>query len=175
VDEESLKLINGLLEGVSRGDERSLTLLYEKTSARLFYIALGITKNRASAEDVLQESFIRVVKHAASFKKKDNGYGWLCTVVRNAALSYIKKQRPEEDIDEFYSLQDERESPQKNETRIEVQEALSKLEKSERRLVWLKYFGDYTLREIAVIEGIPKSTAAYNLQRAEEKLKKFLS
>lgn len=164
-----------LLTEIAKGDERSLELLYSLTSARLFSVALGITKNRHTAEDVLQETFLKVVKYAGLFKRKGNGYGWICTILKNTALTHIKKQRVDYDIDEFHNLCDLNVSPDKTDSRLEVEEALKTLEADEKKLIWLKYFCDMTVREIGKELSLPKSTIAYKINAAEKKLKDFFS
>lgn len=170
-----IKYINNLITGVANGDEKSLCELYRLCFKGLFSVAKNITRDRAAAEDVIQDVFVKVVRSAKSFKKKDNGYGWLCVITRNTALSYIKKNgRNTENIDECFTLFDPETHPDRADERLEIRSALENLSPPERKLLYLKYYCDLTVREIADATGMKKSTAAYGILRAEEKLKEFL-
>ncbi len=171
-----VKQINNLISGVADGDEKSLCELYTLCYKGLFSVAKNITRERAAAEDVIQDVFVKVVRSAKSFKKKDNGYGWLCVITRNTALSYIKKNSLNsfDDIDECFALFDPDTCPEKTDERLEIRSALENLSPPERKLLYLKYYCDMTVREIAAATGAKKSTAAYGILRAEEKLKEFL-
>lgn len=168
--------VNTLIVNVAKGDEKSLTELYMLCFKGLFSVAKNITRERGGAEDVIQEVFIKVVQSAKTFRKKDNGYGWLCTITRNTALSYVKKNNPNKfsDIDECYALFDPDSAPEKRDERLEIKAALDSLSPPERKLLYLKYYCDMTVREIAAAENMKKSTVDYGILRAEEKLKKYL-
>ena len=170
--------INELIVSVAKGDKESLGELFTLCYSGLFSVAKNITRSREGAEDVVQETFVRVVRAAGTFKKKDNGYGWLCTIVRNTALTYVKKNAPYaknlKDIDECYELFDASADPSITEQRTEIKEALSALEPLQRRLLYLKYYCDMTVREIAAAENMKKSTVAYTIAGAEKKLRELL-
>ena len=167
--------INELIVDVAKGDKKSLGELFTLCYSGLFSVAKNITRSREGAEDVVQESFIKVVRSAETFKKKDNGYGWLCTIVRNTALSYVKKTgQHSKNIDECYELFDASSDPGLTQQRAEIRAALDGLKPDERRLLYLKYYCDMTVRDIAAAENMKKSTVAYNITAAEKKLKELL-
>src|SRR4051812_22688987 len=77
-----------LLAHVAMGNERAFARLYELTGGRLLAIARGIVGRGDVAEDVLQDSFLRVWRWAHRFdSSKGSAYAWLVRVVRNRALS----------------------------------------------------------------------------------------
>lgn len=174
--DDEKKLINGLIVNVAKGDKKSLGELFTLCYKGLFSVAKNITRSVQGAEDVLQETFIRVVRSAGTFRKKDNGYGWLCVITRNTALNYRKKNGvySEKDIDECYELFDPASDPERAEEKIALRAAFSALDPEGRRLLYLKYYCDMTVREIASAEGMKKSTVSYGILRAEEKLKELL-
>lgn len=83
-----------LLAATARGDERAFERLYAATSAALFGVALRLLRRRDWAEEVLQESFVSVWRHAARF---DPGKGapmtWLIRIVRNQAIDWVRPWR----------------------------------------------------------------------------------
>src|SRR6476646_8184833 len=77
-----------LLADVAMGNARSFARLYELTGGRLLASARGIVGRTDVAEDVLQDSFLRIWRWAHRFDPaKGAAYGWLVRVVRNRALT----------------------------------------------------------------------------------------
>ena len=67
-------------------------------------VARGVVKDSFLAEDVVQDSFLKIVKNIDKYKKGTNAYAWVCKIVRNTALNALKSSlsHPTEDIDEFF-------------------------------------------------------------------------
>ena len=173
--ESERETVTRMIKLVARGDERALVTIYDMVGGRLLSVAMGVTRNLHAAEDAVSESFIKVVNYASQFQG-GNGYGWLCTIVRNTALNIIKSEKHKrgEDIDGFFSLTDGRDFSAASDTALEVERAMKVLDSRERLCIWLKYFNDYTVREIADETKLGKSTVQEVIKRAEEKLKQYL-
>ena len=87
-DASAFDALARLLVDVAMGNERSFARLYELTGGRLLAIAHSIVGRTDVAEDVLQDSFLRVWRWAHRFDPaKGSAYGWLVRVVRNRALT----------------------------------------------------------------------------------------
>jgi len=85
-----------LIAASARGDERAFSRLYRATSDALFGLALRMLKRRDWAEEVLQESFVSVWRHAARYDaSKGAAMTWLIRIVRNQALDWIAPSRPD--------------------------------------------------------------------------------
>ena len=85
-----------LIAASARGDERAFRRLYRATSDALFGMALRMLKRRDWAEEVLQESFVSVWRHAARYDEtKGAAMTWLIRIVRNQALDWIHPSRPD--------------------------------------------------------------------------------
>ena len=85
-----------LIAASARGDERAFQRLYQATSDVLFGMALRMLKRRDWAEEVLQESFVSVWRHAARYDEtKGAAMTWLIRIVRNQALDWIHPSRPD--------------------------------------------------------------------------------
>lgn len=173
--EIELLLINQYINEIAKGDERSLFLLYKLIGGRLLSIALGITRDSYLAEEVVQETLIKIVKYAKTFVHQDNGYGWICTIIRNEAMTLLKKNNTDAvSLDEFYFLADTIESAQEDDKKIAISLALKKLSEEERELIWYKYTLGMSVRDIALKINLSKSTVAMRINDAEEKLREFL-
>ncbi len=173
--ESEREYINRLIPGIAQGDESALTWLYQAAGGRLLSVALGVTRDLSLAEDALSESFLKIVRHAGSFRG-GNGYAWLCTIVKNTALNLLKEQNRKSgaNIDDFFHLSDGVDLAERSAAALTVEAALKKLTETERLCMWLKYFNDYSVREIAAETGLSKSTVQDAIKKAEHKLREYI-
>jgi RNA polymerase sigma-70 factor (ECF subfamily) len=91
--------IDHLLSRVALGDRTAFSELYDATSAKLYGVALRVLNNPASADEVLQESYMKVWRYADRYAS--NGMSpmtWLITIARNTAIDRLRATRATEDI-----------------------------------------------------------------------------
>jgi RNA polymerase sigma factor (sigma-70 family) len=89
VAEPARKRLTTELERVALGDQAALRTVYELTSAKLFGVCLHILGERALAEDVLQEVYLKVWQGAAAFDPaRASPITWLCMIARNRAIDW---------------------------------------------------------------------------------------
>lgn len=176
MEEQERQQINELIKRISSGDEDALGLLYRTIGGRLFSVALSVVGDRASAEDVLQDSFLAIVKNADKFRVYRNGYGWACTIVKNTALNYLKarKRRQCDNVDDMYFLCDDTNVEQTAVDGVTVSEAISKLNPKQRAAIYYKYYLDLSVRQIAAKLRISKSQADRTVRDAEAQLRKII-
>lgn len=169
------KNLDNLISMVNNGDKNALAEIYRIAGGRMLSVAIGIMRNKFLAEDVLSESFIKVVRFSSTYKKGTNAYAWLCTIVRNTAYNKIKNEKIHrcENIDDFYSISGDRLYFEDKENAILVEGALKQLSPRERTVIWLKYYNDLTVREIAGELNLPRSTVQSTISAAEKKLKEL--
>ncbi|MFC4669931.1 sigma-70 family RNA polymerase sigma factor [Seohaeicola nanhaiensis] len=92
--------LEALIGKVALGDRRAFSALYDATSAKLFGVALRILNDRAGAEDVLQETYMKVWRYADRYAA--NGMSpmtWLITIARNTTIDRLRRNRETEDVD----------------------------------------------------------------------------
>lgn len=176
VEESERNYINELIRRIAAGNEAALTELYRCIGGRMLSVALSLVGDRASAEDVLQDAFLAIVKNAAKFRYYQNGYGWACTIVRNTALNYLKARarRRCDNIDDMYFLSSGENVEDEALNRTSVRTAINALDKYERAAIYYKYYEDCTVRDIASRLKISKSKADRLVKSAEENLRKAL-
>ena len=168
--------LNQMLRDLKAGNADALDGILLTLGQRMFALARGIVKNSADAEDIVSESFLKIARGAASFKDGTNGYAWIMRIVRNTAFDLLRKRKiaAEEDLDEFFCLSDERYSPERREEALLLESAIGKLGEGERRMIYYRYYLDFSVREIAAETGMSRSAAERALLSAESKLKKYL-
>ena len=86
--------LDHLLARIALKDRQAFDILYAQTSGKLFAVAVRIMRNRAEAEDVLQEAFIRVWQRAQSFRPgQAKAMSWLIAITRNLAIDRQRAKR----------------------------------------------------------------------------------
>jgi RNA polymerase sigma-70 factor (ECF subfamily) len=163
---------NKLIIDTSKGDLESLEKLYIDLRYVVFGLALSILRSKTLAEDVLQDTFVRVKVAASSYKPGTNGRAWILTIARNTAISILRSNRHETYMDEVESP--DMDNMQKSIDSLMLKETLSNLDEQERQIVLLHAVKDLKHREIAEIIGIPLGTVLWKYRRAIKKMSKYL-
>ena len=83
---------DSLIEKISHGDTDAFRDLYESASKSVYGFALSILKNRFDAEDVLQDTFLRVYANASGYKAKGKPMAWILRITRNLALTRLREK-----------------------------------------------------------------------------------
>lgn len=168
--------LNALLTLLRKGKVDALDDIYQEVGRRMYALARGIV-GPADADDVISESFLKIARGIRSFREDTNGYAWIMRIVRNTAFDFLRKRkvRAEENLDAFFHLADERYSPDRRDEALALEAAIEKLSEAERKMIYYRYYLDFTVREIASETGMSKSAVARAAQNAEEKLKKLLT
>lgn len=170
---------------LGEGDVQALALLYDRYGTVAYSVAIRVLGDPELAEDVVQESFLKIWNNASAFDpRRGSVRSWLLTSVRNCAIDHMRGRhshtRRELDLaaaeamapagapdDSWHevSLALERDA---------VRAALDRLPPEQRQAVELAYYGGYTHREIAEISKVPISTVKGRIRLALEKLHSYL-
>lgn len=169
--------LNRLLQALQEGESEALDGIYSLLGGRMFALAHGIVKNREDAEDIVNESFIKLVRGIKNYRVGTNGYAFVMRIVRNSAFDLLRRRkiRAEENIDAFFHLTDERYDARRIEQAVLLENAIASLTREERKMIYYRYYLDFTVREIARETGMSKSAVQRQTVAAEEKLRKILS
>lgn len=166
-DAENLISNEALLSGIAVGDERAVLIFVRRYQRRLFGLALGILGDPGLAEDVAQEAFIRILRHAAVFDaRRGSVTSWALTITRNLAIDASRMRRaipvaPSDWV--FTNLVSGDTAPDDalvaSDASSQLSVALGHLPIEQRRAVVLASLYGRTAAEIAVEECIPIGTA----------------
>ena len=167
--------LESLLAGLAAGDRDSLAALYHRTRAAVYGLALSYLKNGQDAQDITQDTFVRVWEKAESYRPQGKPMGWLLAIARNLSLMKLRERDKTQDLpdDQWENLA--MESPRVTpEDRQVLQAAMGELSGEERRIVMLHAVAGMRHREIASLLEIPLSTALSKYHRALKKLQAAL-
>ena len=168
--------INVYIVEISKGNEFALDALSRLVSARMLSIAQSIVKNKSTAEEVVQDSFLRILHSAYQFRSDSNGYAWICKITQNVALNALRRdsRNRTEKIDDFFHLSSDDDVSEQTTTHLLLKQAMSVLTDFEKRLIYQKYFMDFTVRDSAESLGKSKSAVQRAIVAAEEKMRNYL-
>ena len=133
-----------------KGDMQAFSEVYSELKVPLYTVILRIVKNRATAEDVMQDTFLKLMKCPPDTSVK-NPRAWVYKTARNLSLDTLKKRRESE-------LQEDIKQEGSFEyfvgTRIDIESALSALPCEERQIVSLHLSAGLTFKEISGVTGL---------------------
>lgn len=163
-----------IILNIAKGDNEAFHKLYEETSSLVFGYALSILKNKENAEDVMQDTYLKIYSAASSYTPKGKPMAWILTITRNLSLMKFREKSHEDIDDEKYeSLSGD--TPQaESENKMLTEYLLSKLSDEEREIVMLHAMSDLKHREIASLMSMPLSTVLSKYNRAIAKLRNYV-
>lgn len=172
-----------LLSRMAKGDSASLGLLYDRYGRIAFGLALRMLGDRDLAEDAVQEAFLSVWRHAASFDAtRGSARAWLLTMVRNRCIDVLRGPRPELGLEETVEAALNRQAAKDDVWATvartldadDVRQALEQLPEEQRVTVSLAFFGGLTHVQIAAQMRVPLGTVKGRMRLALEKLRETL-
>ncbi len=169
------------LRGIAGGDRAAFSALYRIWQPVLVRYATGLLNgDREAAEDVVDEALLAVWQQAGRFAGSGSGSGWLRRIVRNKAVDWLRRQRettlPHDGVG---SLAEVMADPAPSASEIAEQQsdkealirALGVLSFDHREAVWLCYFEELSVQEIAEIASCPANTVKTRLFHARRILR----
>lgn len=173
-----------LLQLAAAGDDDAFHKLVDRHAKDLFRVAMSLTRNRADAEDVLQETFIGAHRSLAGFAGRSSVRTWLVQILtRQAAKAWKRNRHGRETLSLHTSEGDlERDDPmlgsdhsaRSTEQRIDLMNALQAMPDVHRQVLVLREIQGMTYEEIASALGVPRGTIDSRISRARKELRQRL-
>ena len=174
-----------VIEACQRGDEEAFRVLFDTHKDRVYSIALRYAGDSATAMDIAQDTFLKLLSTIQQFRGESSFESWLYRMVVNSCLDYHRKRRRflplledgfEEALDVFRApsesaLQDLLREEQEE----RVQQVVAQLPEEQRIVVVLRYTDGLSYEEIADLLGCRRGTVASRLNRAHKALERRLS
>lgn len=172
--------ISQLIERVAMDDRAAFDRLYAATSGKLFGVLVRILKDRAEAEDALQEVYVRIWQNAARYAVSSSSpMSWLVAIARNHAIDRLRARRPVSDgMDVAERIADDGPTPEASALRMSeverLEACLGELDSEKAIAVRAAYVEGYSYQELADRFGTPLNTMRTWLRRSLQKLKACL-
>ena len=166
-------LTEDMFQKIGNGDRQAFEFLYIHTYQQVYGFLLSILQSREEAEDVLQETYIKIREHASGYKDKEKPMAWIFRIARN--LAYMKLRNKKKffisSIDDV-EIAAEFSDVSNTEDRIVLENAFRVLNLEERQIVILHAVSGLKHKEISSIVKKPLSTVLSKYNRAIKKLEK---
>jgi len=179
-------LLADLVARTALADQKAFNELYRLTSSQMYAVALRILREPASAEEVLQESYVSVWHRAASYDRgKSQAQTWLTSVVRNRCLDRLRRREVEtvtltRDESDEPELDFASEGPSPLELFLEgaaaksVRQCVEGLEGAQKQAIALAFYHGLSHAELASHLREPLGTVKSWIRRGLERLKSCL-
>ena len=176
-----------IARGLRQRDPELLGRLIERYQHRLLRYLVFLTGNRELAEDIFQETWIRVMERGKQYNGKSKFDTWLFAIARHLVIDWSRKKTTTslEALQEQYGNEQTFDPPANGpspfdavntrENRESVQTALAQLDSLHREVLVLRFHEELSLEEIATITGAPLSTVKSRLYRGLAALKPCFS
>ena len=161
--------LDRLIAAVAAGDEDALAGLYHETSAGVYAYALSVLRSSYDAEDVLQDTFLRISQTAGSYRSNGKPMAWILTITKHLCVDLLRQQKKTTELSYDLGVPD----ADPNDKLI-VEACLKILTNEERQIVVLYAVSGIKHREVAEMMGLPLPTVLSKYRRALKKMKNYL-
>ena len=177
-----------LVQAYIKGDQSAIESLITRHRSKVYtYIVLTI-KNQQLAEDLFQETFIKVIQSLRGGKYKDNGrfLSWVIRIAHNLIIDHFRKEKQMNSIsndDTEVDLFNSRKFSDKNieeiivssQIKSELRTLINELPSDQREVVLLRHYGELSFKEIADQTGVSINTALGRMRYALINLRKMIN
>jgi RNA polymerase sigma-70 factor, ECF subfamily len=175
-----------LMRLVAAADSDALTLLFKRYAGAVYSVAYRMLNDRESAEELLNEAFVRVWRQAPSFDSRRGKFStWLMSVTRNLAIDELRSRRARPQRSDPLTPDDPELDPADERVDVEgdvwqaerrrlIRQALRELPAAQRQALELAYFEGLTQSEISTRLGDPLGTTKTRIRLGLQKLRDML-
>jgi len=182
--------LDEFLHRARAGDPEALTRLVESYSGRVFGLLYRLTGTREAAEDLMQETFLRLVRAIRQYEHVGKFEAWLFRIAANLARDRARAQgrrgaagpAAEQDVEEgrpwgrtAAPADDPQQPLVKREHGERLASALERLSHIDREIILLRHYSELSFREIAGLLGVPLGTALARAHRALARLRQEMT
>ena len=167
-----------IMEAVKRGELQQATLLFERYNKRIFNFLARMTMDRALAEDLTQNVFLRIIKYRTSYREGNKFQSWIYQVARNVFSDHYQAHKNKfsdfvdvEKVSDY--MADHQESEEQDEKEKILHRSMAKLTDEQRELLVLTRFQQLKYEEVAQIMDTTVANIKVKVHRAILKLREY--
>ena len=152
-----------------RSEREQFVEVYSRQVDTVYRVCYSFMKNKADTEDMVQETFLRLVSTKKRFENERHERAWLIVTASNLCKDSLKKWwRKNENIEDFLDIAEE---PKQEDSILDI---ILQLPEDYKDAVYMYYYEGYTTVEIASHLGCPEATVRSRLMRARNKLQTMM-
>ena len=184
---ESITSDRYLVQAYIKGDHSAIEVLINRHRSKVYTYILLTIKNHQLAEDLFQETFIKVIQSLRSGKYKDNGkfLSWVIRIAHNLIIDHFRKEKQmnaisndDSEVDLFNSkkLSDDNieELIVNSQIKAEIRSLINELPEDQKEVVLLRHYGGLSFKEIADQTDVSINTALGRMRYALINLRKLI-
>ena len=169
-----------------KGDSKSFEALIQKHKNKIYAFILSKIRNRDLAEDIFQDTFIKVINSLQKGKYNEEGkfLPWVMRIANNLVIDYFRKSKkmrtiaPTDDFDIFDILQDGEKNVEDNLVNNQIHKDLRKLieylPEDQKEVLKMRYYAELSFKEISECTGVSINTALGRMRYALINLRKLI-
>jgi len=168
--------IEKLVKSAKRGNDEAFEQLLAFMREKLYRTAYSYVRNEQDALDIYQESIYKAYTTLKTLKNPNSFPGWIIKIVVYKSIDFIRKDaRKFTSGDEaFFAEIVGNQSMENIAYSLDVKEAIDTLDAKYKTIMWLRFYHDFTVKEIAKMLGCPEGTVKSYINRAKKELKPVL-
>lgn len=172
-------LEEGLIQRFCSGDTEAFSLLFEKYSRRLFWVAFQMLRNHEDALDAVQETFIKVLNAIKHFDTSKRFYTWACQILINHCVDKMRRSQSRSSVsfEDVGTPPAQHTTPEEfitqDETRSRVFSVMNRIPETYRTVLILREIEGLSCKEIGEMLGVTHATVRWRLHRARRMFRRI--
>ncbi len=170
-----------LMSLAEEGDAEAFAVLYDRHSRAVFSLGYRMMGERQSAEDLVQEVFLKVWRSAGGYKvERGSVRTWILSIVHNRGIDLLRSTASRRRTQDAVEATADKAQPSdafaetwRNSRREQVREALQTLPPEQLKILELAYFSGYTHKEISGLLDLPLGTVKGRMRLGLKKIKEY--
>ena len=168
-----------LVRRIGARDSAALQMLFARHQVRVYRFILRMIRNEARAEELVNEVFLEIWRHAGRFAGRSTASTWMLSIARNKTISVLRK-RSDAELDDAASemIEDTGDTPEvtalKQDKGKIMRACINRLSAEHREVIDLVYYHEKSIREVAEIIGKPENTVKTRMFHARKNLSGLL-
>ncbi|MFP4286902.1 MAG: RNA polymerase sigma factor [Candidatus Izemoplasmataceae bacterium] len=167
------KRLEQAVKQFKNGHEEAFDVIYHETKTKVYYTILHVVKDHALAEDLMQETYLKMIEALPKYERQNQFPAWLATIAKNLAINTYNKRKKETLVDVSENPYIFGESIENNEKSYYLNSLLNRLSKEEKEIVLRHVLLDQKHKEIAEALNKPLGTVTWLYSEALKKLKEM--
>ena len=180
-----------LVAAARTGDQDAVSALYEKTYSKVYYTVKSMIKDEDAVFDIVQDAYIKAFARLDTFQGDAKFLPWVRRIAANTARDWLKKERPmlfaelssddgqDTPVEELLPGERSRNLPDQiidqEETKRLIRDIIEELPEDQRAAIGMFYYGEMSVKEIAVAMGVSESAVKSRLMYGRNKIEKKLN
>ena len=162
---------NDIIEQMRTHPQKGMKLLMDQYQERLYWHIRRLVVSHDDAQDLLQETFLKVYRSFDSYKGESALYSWLYRIATNVTLSFLRTKKLEcSSLDDVRGMESDEYFEFTDEAAVALQKAIHSLPPKQQTVFNMRYYDELSFKEIAEVIGSTESSAKANFHFAKTKV-----